>query len=554
MYFKFKLFLAIGFLVILVSGCNSFQQTSNQTTSQPTSQPTTLPATPIVTDTVTSISATAAPSPSFTGLKMIDVIHGWAWTNSNRLLLTSDGGKTWVDRTPEGQVWSEGAFYLDAQTAWLPIFLKDNNRNGLLHTSDGGQTWTQYPYGPGSNLHFTDGLNGWAEAALPGAGNVYYTLSETHDGGASWKPIPVTQPQPEIGLPPGTLHLCNMCNDSFYYDPGRLIIVYGDMASMQPGGSVRMQVSFDLGKTWQTQKLPLPKENADAVVAPDRPTFFGDKNGLLPVRFVKMNSDGSFVYQRLAFYATQDGGESWSLRSGVIDTQASFGQMQIVSPQDVFAICGNALCASHDGAQTLQPVASNLEFTQTDTRSIALLDFLEASTGWALLTENESSTLYKTADGGKTWNKIAPSITASVPVTVHVDTSIPTPTLIPTATPEPTATPNVVFDPNANAYRIRFAPNATWVEINDNIAAKSTRRYVLSAMQGQMMSVSIPEVSALTLSVAGADQKALSDLRAQHSFWRGGLPSTQDYILSVQSQTAAPFTLRVAINPPGQAN
>ena len=115
---------------------------------------------------------------------MIDANNGWAWTNAQRLLRTSDGGLTWTDRTPEGQVGAEGAFYLDAQTAWLPIYLQDSSRNGLLHTSDGGQTWTQYPYGPSSGLHFTDATQGWAVQAGFGAGNAYYNLSETQDGGA----------------------------------------------------------------------------------------------------------------------------------------------------------------------------------------------------------------------------------------------------------------------------------------------------------------------------------------------------------------------------------
>ena len=551
MHSKFTLFLAIGVLVTMFSGCNSFQRTP----SQPTSQPTTLPATPIVTDTVPPISATAAPVPSIEGLHMLDADHGWAWTNAQRLLYTSDGGQTWTDRTPAGQVGAEGAFYLDAQTAWLPIYLQDSSRNGLLHTSDGGQTWTLYPYGPSSGLHFTDTTQGWAVQAGFGAGNAYYNLSETQDGGATWEPVPAIPPQPETGLPAGTIHLCNLCNDSFYFDPARMIVVYGDMGSMQPGGSVRVRVSFDLGKTWQAQNLPLPEADAGALVSPGGTVFFDAGSGFLPVHLIKTNSDGSYPYasQRLAFYHTHDGGASWSLLPGVLDNVAPYAPVQIVSSEDIFVLCGNALCASHDGAHTWQSLASNLDFTQTDQRSIAQLDFLNASTGWALEMENEVATLYKTADGGRTWTQIAPRITASAPVTTHIDTSIPTPTLIPTPTPEPTATPNVAFDPNTHAYRIRFPPNATWVELNDSIAANESKRYVLSAMQGQMLSVSIPQGPGFAVEVAGADQKPLSDSRAQQFFWRGALPSTQDYIITVASQAAEPFTLRVVINPPGQA-
>jgi hypothetical protein len=62
-----------------------------------------------------------------------------------------------------------------------------------------------------------DALKGWAEEAGFGAGNAYYTLSETQDGGATWKPIAVTPPQTETGLPPDTVHLCNMCNRHYQH-------------------------------------------------------------------------------------------------------------------------------------------------------------------------------------------------------------------------------------------------------------------------------------------------------------------------------------------------
>jgi len=167
--------------------------------------------------------------------------------------------------------------------------------------------------------------------------------------------------------------------------------------------------------------------------------------------------------------------------------------------------------------------------------------------------ENEVSTLYKTIDGGQTWAQVTPWMIALPPVTVNVDPRIPTPTPISTVTPEPTDPSSLVFEPNANAYRIRFAPNTTWVEVNDTIATKSTRRYVLSAMQGQIMSVSILQGKALTVAVAGADNQPLSDSRVYSSFWRGSLPSTQDFIITVASYAATAFTMRVSVNPPGQA-
>ena len=539
---KFGLILA---LALALSACGPLRQISPAPDETLQQVPANLSGTATVTPPV--------PTPTIANLDMLDAENGWAWTNSNRLLRTSDGGQTWLDRTPGGQIWSEGFFALDAQTAWLPVNLQENNRFGLLHTSDGGQTWAEYPDGPAGGLHFQDGLNGWAQTGDVGAGNIYYSLSETQDGGKTWAPVPVTPPQPESGLPPGTVHLCSLCADSFYYDPDRMIVVHGDMGSMQPGGAVRMQASFDLGKTWQTKNLPLPKNSADALVSAYRPVFFGDRNGWLPVILLKMNNEGATIYQRLALYVTQDGGANWSLAPGQLENIAPFTQVQIVSPGAIFVLCGNALCASLDGAQTWQTLASNLDFTQSDSRSVSAIDFVDTSTGWALIQENQASALYKTADGGITWNRLTPMLAASAPVQLTIDTSIPTPTLIPTPTTEPTATPQVAFDPNANAERIRFAPNGTWVELSDKIAANATKRYVLSAMQGQVMSVSIPQGPAFSVNVTGADNKPLSDPGYALPFWRGSLPSTQDYIVSIQSQVNSPFTLRIAIDPPGQA-
>ncbi len=547
MHTNFKLWLVIGILLLALSGCGPLRPVTSR------------PATSTATDTATPLSATPAPAPIIASLQMIDAKDGWAWTNSGRLLRTADGGQTWIDRTPGEGVGPEGSFYLDSQTAWQPILVKASSMFGLLHTSDGGQTWAQISYGPQNGLgpafvlHFTDALNGWAEAGDVAAGNIYYSLSETQDGGKTWAPIPVKAPTAEVGLPPGTVHLCGLCEDSFYYDPERILIVHGDMASMESTGAVKIQVSFDLGNTWQSQTLPLPKNTPDAAVGSASATFFSGGNGLLSVQLTKIDNNGNTVYHRLAFYATQDGGASWSLLPGLLDNVAMFPQLQVTSPKDIFALCGNALCTSHDGAQTWQTVASRLDLTQIDTRSVSRLDFINASIGWVLIQENGRTSLYKTMDGGATWTQFTPLLAASAPVTVKLDTSIPTPTPLPTRTLEPTPTPNVVFDPNANASRIRFAPYGTWVEINDTISANASKRYVLSAMQGQIMSVSIPQGPAFSVAVAGADKKPLSDSRDPHPFWRGALPSTQDYIVTVKSQVSGPFTLRIAINPPGQA-
>ncbi len=537
-------------LAVAMSACGPLSQLTPPSGNVPQS------ATPAVTETATAtpLPVTTTPAPPISSIKMIDADKGWAWTGSGRLLHSSDGGGTWVDRTPEGQIMPYGFFPLDAQTAWLPMPLTDSGMYDLLHSTDDGLTWMEYPNGPASGLEFRDALNGWAVTGDVGAGNVYFSLSGTSDGGKTWAPIPARAPTGEEGLPPGTIHLCNICNDSFFYEPGRMIIINGDLGSMESTGVVRLQISFDLGNTWQVRNLVLPEALTHALVAGASPTFFDDKNGLLAVNLMEMDNQGNSVSHQLAFYITRDGGAEWSLLPGTLESAGTFPQLQVVSPQDLFALCSNALCASHDGAHTWQTLTSNLDFTQNDSRSVSALDFISTTTGWALIMENDTSALYKTIDGGTTWSRLAPMLAASPPVKVIIDTSVPTPTLVPTPTSEPTPTPGVVFDPQANAERIRFAPNATWIEINATSSANTAKRYILSAMQNQIMSVSIPQGPAYPVHVIGVDKKPLGDSLQDLPFWRGTLPSTQDYVVEVDPQVSGPFTLRIAINPPGQAS
>jgi len=554
MQIKFKFLLTAVLLLFLLSACGP----STQSTGLPASPSgiaiaPPLHAAPSSTGTAIPPPSTEAPLPPLASIQMLDARGGWAWSTSQQILRTSDGGLTWVDRSPQGLLPPYDGFFLDAQNAWISVYSQDTGRFNFLHSTDGGQTWTEYPYGPPSGLHFKDALNGWAVTADVGAGNVMYSLSQTSDGGKTWAPIPVTPQEPETGLPPGTIHLCNMCEDSFYYDPGRMIIVYGDMGSMEPGGSVSMQVSFDLGKTWQKKSLPLPPGEAKALVAPNAAIFFDDRDGLLPVHLTRMNPDGSYAEQRLVFYATQDGGQSWSLQPAVPGTVPLYMSIQVDASQDVFVVGDKALYASHDRARTWQAVASDLDFSTTDTRSVSAIDFINASTGWALIMENQVNVLYATIDGGAHWTMLNPLLAPATPSTFTIDSSIPTPTLIPTPTEELSPTPEVFYDAQANADRVRYAPNATWVEISGTLPANSTKHFVLAALQGQVMSVSVLQGPAFPIEVAGADKKVLSDASLPRPFWRGALPSSQDYFITIESRAAGPFTLRIAINPPGQA-
>jgi hypothetical protein len=90
-----------------------------------------------------------------------------------------------------------------------------------------------------------------------------------------------------------------------------------------------------------------------------------------------------------------------------------------------------------------------------------------------------------------------------------------------------------------------------------NIAEGASQLYSLNALQGQMMSVSIlpgkPELqNTFELQITGRDGAILCPRKEEACpFWRGVLPSTQEYLIKVKAQASGAFDMRVAINPPG---
>ncbi|MGE5464341.1 MAG: hypothetical protein ACM3PS_13355 [Syntrophothermus sp.] len=157
---------------------------------------------------------------------------------------------------------------------------------------------------------------------------------------------------------------------------------------------------------------------------------------------------------------------------------------------------------------------------------------------------------------GSTASPTTPSISTSTPMAptaTSTSTSAPTPSDIPSPVPPITTGPS-----NASSIvPIVFAPNATSQGINGNIANGSSQSYSLNAFQGQIMSVSIlpekPELqNAFQLEIRGRDGTVLCPTKDNPcSFWRGALPSTQEYLIKVLADNGGAFSMRVAINPPG---
>jgi hypothetical protein len=171
---------------------------------------------------------------------------------------------------------------------------------------------------------------------------------------------------------------------------------------------------------------------------------------------------------------------------------------------------------------------------------------------------------------------------APVPAAVVENTALPveavsfTPTPVPTSTAEiqpapqptlqaiiqptesfPTFTPPTALPGKPN--EIKFSANGTYADITDSIVAGGSKTYSLNAMQGQIMSVSIlPQAGAastISMQIKGADGSVLCPKLADEQclFWRGALPASQDYFITLTPDgEGLQFVMRVAINPPGK--
>ncbi|MGC9335761.1 MAG: hypothetical protein ACP5JJ_16565 [Anaerolineae bacterium] len=87
--------------------------------------------------------------------------------------------------------------------------------------------------------------------------------------------------------------------------------------------------------------------------------------------------------------------------------------------------------------------------------------------------------------------------------------------------------------------RISFAAGATSAVVEETLAAAQTRSYVLNIAAGQLLEVSISPPGTVRLVIYGADGTVLKSGMGEGSFFRGTVPSTQDYIVDVGPGTGA---------------
>ena len=388
-----KRILAFLFLLSFLTACGTPNQVPIPVTQGPTLAPETLvaPAAPATLAVSSSINAPVVSSPGLAYIHMVDEKNGWGITDT-KVVRTDDGGVTWHDVTPPNPPplgYSAKAEFTDDVHGWLLVAsTSDPNAGTMYRTSDGGLSWqsVSVPFGTGE-LHFIDSNNGWAMADLgAGAGSMGVAIFQTTDGGQTWTQNYINDPnQPNAGdsLPLGGIKdgmtvtdMKNAWVGGVTYTPG---VVY-------------LYQSSDAGHTWNLESAPIPAGYDQAQFETIGPMFVSPTDAFLPVHVTDQNG------VMLAVYISHDGGANWALTPTLIPQG---GSMDFVSISDGFVWNATSFYVTHDAAKTWTTVTPDVAFGE----NFAGMGFVSPTTGFVLTNDATGTrTLYKTTDGGATWN------------------------------------------------------------------------------------------------------------------------------------------------------
>ena len=393
--------LLMGLLLVL-SACatpaasatpTQVQAPEQPATSAPSTElpPTQFPDTPVASE----INAPLIETPALLTIHFLNELDGWGVTET-QIVRTNDGGVTWYNVTPPDV--TETGFgvslsVLDNEHVWMqkPEFENYPNSGFLYRTLDGGITWTsvKVPFSGGS-LSFLDDKNGWAFADLgAGAGSEAVAVYQTTDAGETWNQTYINDPNnanasdslPLGGIKSGLTPL----NMQTAWVSG---VVYSD-------GTVYLYRTDDGGANWsQVTSLSLPPEAQTTQVSFEPVQFVTAQNAFVAVH---IPSDQS----QMAVYISNDAGNTWSLTPAMIPN----GRLaEFLSATEAVIYNGEQFYVTHDAAQTWSAVSPDVSFGD----NLALMDFVNASTGWVITDSNEHRSLYRTTDGGATWSPVIP--------------------------------------------------------------------------------------------------------------------------------------------------
>jgi len=328
-------------------------------------------------------------APAFNDLCFTDALHGVAvggywvsYENNAYAMVTSDGGETWTETTPENADELVAVSFISQDTGWACGY-----GNDILKTIDGGYTWQVVAsmYNSKDDIHFFDANHG-----IILSGN---DVLVTYDGGITWTTIQ-------------TVMSSSINCFSFSGSTGFAAGAYGCLFK-----------TIDYGENWEP-------EGSQRFGAVDRMTFFDSLNGwgkfttgsqllhtidggyswenvnigassvLADCCFPSTTTGYAIDYQN-TLYKTADAGTIWEQHS--IGVPGNYRFVYFIDEQKGF-IGGNdgLLIKTEDGGESWSviDISESAWFNE--------MQFTDEQNGWLL---SYGGGVYSTTDGGETWEK-----------------------------------------------------------------------------------------------------------------------------------------------------
>ena len=311
---------------------------------------------------------------------MVNKKIGWAMSASGRILRTVDAGQTWSDVTPSeasnrpsSVVSGLGAFAGEAK-AWYV----DSETNVVYGSSDAGGSWERLAAiepdisnDGGEILTFANSQQGWLEV-MSGTHHEGGEIFATADGGRTWARV----------------YVGDVAGDLRFTDAE-----HGWLST----GAVLYRTE-DGARTWTAIALP-----------GGAPSWVGLPFPLGSILILPVVGQGTKGPQ-LTLFRSNSTGTSWE----AIFTLAGSN----IGPAIVFAVDNHVWVAAADGSYGVRTNDGGLHWEGLSTPqgfNVAELDFVSPNVGWMVARDRKSFeyTLFQTDDGGQTWMKVSPVLSAS---------------------------------------------------------------------------------------------------------------------------------------------
>lgn len=289
---------------------------------------------------------------------------------SGKILMTTDGGKTWQTKTSGTDLALYSIAFADAQNGWI------SGQGGLiLHTTDGGETWQKQTSGtdlPIFALSFIDQKNGWGAAHQA-------TYLRTTNGGESW----------EVGQVGASLEGVSEDAVLALTDPALYGVHFVDAKTgWMVGEFGKIYHSTDGGATWTEQQNSLLGQ-AGFDDALNLPVLFG-------VHFINA-MEGVAVGIEGKVVKTTDGGKQWTF---IAEDLSQFDPSPFYAPLLFGNGTGWIVGASGRVLRLQNGEWKNAPMGMQVISWLRSIDFFDENNGWVV---GGYGTILSTKDGGKTW-------------------------------------------------------------------------------------------------------------------------------------------------------